>query len=59
MIKGKKMPGHYGAVRHTETGLEVVKVDVERNLLFVRGAVPGPSRGVVTIRKQGGRGRYA
>ncbi|MFB3111460.1 MAG: 50S ribosomal protein L3 [Gemmatimonadales bacterium] len=59
VIKGKKMPGHYGAVRHTETGLEVVKVDVERNLLFVRGAVPGPSRGVVTIRKQGGRGRYA
>lgn len=59
VIKGKKMPGHYGAVRHTETGLEVVKVDVERNLLFVRGAVPGPSRGVVTIRRQGGRGRYA
>ncbi len=59
VIKGKKLPGHYGAVRHTETGLEVVKVDVERNLLFVRGAVPGPSRGLVTIRKQGGRGRYA
>ncbi len=59
VIKGKKMPGHYGAARHTETGLEVVKVDVERNLLFVRGAVPGPSRGVVTIRRQSGRGRYA
>lgn len=59
VIKGKKLPGHYGASRHTETGLEVVKVDAERNLLFVRGAVPGPTRGVVTVRRQKGRGRYA
>ena len=59
VIKGKKLPGHYGAARHTEVGLEVVKVDAERHLLFVRGAVPGPKTGVVTIRKQGGRGRYA
>ena len=35
------MPGHMGAARHTELGLRVVKVDAERNLLFVRGAVPG------------------
>ena len=35
------MPGHMGAVRHTELGLTVVKIDAERNLLFVRGAVPG------------------
>lgn len=59
VIKGKKLPGQYGAKRHTETGLKVVKVDTERNLLFVSGAVPGPMRGVVTVRKQGGRGRYA
>jgi large subunit ribosomal protein L3 len=59
VIKGKKLPGHHGAVRHTEVGLKVVKVDAERHLLFVRGAVPGPMRGVVTVRKQQGRGRYA
>jgi large subunit ribosomal protein L3 len=59
IIKGKRMPGHMGAARHTETGLQVVKIDAERNLLFVRGAVPGPSRGIVLVRKQGGRSRYA
>ena len=41
VIKGKRMPGHMGAERHTELGLRVVKIDAERNLLFVRGAVPG------------------
>ena len=59
VIKGKKLPGQYGAVRHTEMGLRVVRVDAERNLLFVRGAVPGPAQGVVTVRKQEGRSRYA
>ncbi|MBI3983023.1 MAG: 50S ribosomal protein L3 [Gemmatimonadetes bacterium] len=59
VIKGKRMPGHMGAARHTEVGLRVVRVDSERNLLFVRGAVPGPMRGIVAVRKQGGRGRYA
>jgi large subunit ribosomal protein L3 len=59
VLKGKKLPGQYGAKRHTETGLTVVKIDAERNLLFVRGAVPGPMRGLVTVRKQEGRGRYA
>jgi len=48
-----------GAARHTETGLQVVKIDAERNLLFVRGAVPGPSRGIVLVRKQERRSRYA
>ncbi|HEX9580704.1 MAG TPA: 50S ribosomal protein L3 [Gemmatimonadales bacterium] len=59
VIKGKRMPGHMGAARHTEVGLRVVRVDADRNLLFVRGAVPGPMRGIVAVRKQGGRGRYA
>lgn len=59
VIKGKKMPGQHGNVRHTEVGLEVVKVDAERNLLFVKGAVPGKPNGLVMVRKQGGRGRYA
>jgi large subunit ribosomal protein L3 len=59
VIKGKRMPGHMGATRHTEVGLRIVKVDTDRNLLFVRGAVPGPVRGIVAVRKQGGPGRYA
>ena len=58
VIKGKRMPGHMGARRFTELGLTVVKVDAERNLLFVRGAVPGPMNGLVTIRKQGGKSRH-
>ena len=58
IIKGKRMPGHMGARRFTELGLRVVKVDAERNLLFVRGAVPGPMNGLVTVRKQGGRSRH-
>ena len=58
IIKGKRMPGHMGARRFTELGLRVVKVDAERNLLFVRGAVPGPMNGLLTIRKQGGRSRH-
>jgi large subunit ribosomal protein L3 len=59
VIKGKKLPGQTGNVQRTELGLSIVRVDEERNLLFVRGAVPGPRRGIVTVRKQGGRSRYA
>jgi large subunit ribosomal protein L3 len=58
IIKGKRMPGHMGARRVTELGLIVVRVDAERNLLFVRGAVPGPMKGLLTVRKQGGRSRH-
>jgi large subunit ribosomal protein L3 len=58
VIKGKRMPGHQGAARHTELGLRVVRVDAARNLLFVRGAVPGARNGIVTVRKQGGRSRH-
>lgn len=59
VIKGKKLPGQHGASRFTQLGLRVVKVDPDRNLLFVSGSVPGPIRGYVTVRKQGGRSRYA
>lgn len=59
VIKGKRMPGHMGAERHTELGLTVVKVDAERNLLFVKGAVPGSKNGIVTVAKQGGKSRHA
>jgi large subunit ribosomal protein L3 len=58
IIKGKRMPGHMGARNFTELGLSVVKVDAERNLLFVRGSVPGPMNGLLTVRKQGGRSRH-
>jgi large subunit ribosomal protein L3 len=58
IIKGKKMPGHMGARHFTELGLIVVRVDADKNLLFVRGAVPGPMNGYVTVRKQGGKSRH-
>ncbi|MBC8447814.1 MAG: 50S ribosomal protein L3 [Chloroflexi bacterium] len=54
--KGKRMPGHMGNARVTAPNLRVVKVDPERNLLVVRGAVPGPKKGLLLIkeaRKQG------
>ena len=53
VIKGKKMPGHYGAERHTQIDLRVEKIDAERNLIYVRGAVAGPTNGIVVVRKQG------
>jgi large subunit ribosomal protein L3 len=59
IIKGKRMPGHMGARNFTELGLKVVKVDVERHLLFVGGSVPGPMNGLLTVRKQGGKSRHA
>lgn len=59
VIKGKRLPGQMGATRHTEVGLTVARVEAEQNLLYVRGAVPGPRRGIVIVRKQGGRSRYA
>ncbi len=59
VIKGKRLPGQTGAVRHTEIGLSVVKVDPEQNLLFVLGAVPGPTRGIVVLKKHEGKSRYA
>ena len=53
VIKGKKMPGHYGAARHTEIGLRIEKVDAERHLIYLRGSVAGPINGIVLVRKQG------
>lgn len=50
VFPGKKMAGHMGNVKRTQQGLEVVRVDVERNLLLVKGAVPGPKGGNVVIR---------
>lgn len=58
VIKGKRMPGHMGDRRHTEMGLRVVRVDAEKHLLFVGGAVPGSKNGIVTVAKQGGGSRH-
>ncbi len=50
VFKGKKMAGHMGDERVTTQNLEVVRVDAERNLLLVKGAVPGAAGGTVTVR---------
>ena len=50
VFKGKKMAGHMGAVNSTMLNLEVVRVDTERNLLLIKGAVPGAKSGDVVIR---------
>ena len=50
VFKGKKMAGHMGAERVTTQGLEVVRVDSERNLLLIKGAVPGAKNGDVFIK---------
>jgi large subunit ribosomal protein L3 len=50
VFKGKKMAGHMGAQRVTQPGLVVHEIDAERNLLLVRGSVPGPKSGLVEIR---------
>ena len=50
-FKGKGMPGHMGCVKVTVQNLEVVRVDAEKNLLLVKGAVPGPKKALVTIKE--------
>jgi len=54
VIKGKRMPGHYGARRHTQINLRVEKIDTQRHLIYIRGAVAGPTNGIVLVRKQQG-----
>ncbi|MFN4771978.1 MAG: 50S ribosomal protein L3 [Gemmatimonas sp.] len=53
VIKGKKMPGQYGNKQHTAISIRVEKVDAERNLIYLRGSVAGPTNGIVFVRKQG------
>ncbi len=50
VFKGKNLPGHWGCESVTILNLEVVKVDKERNAILVKGAVPGPVKGIVTLR---------
>jgi len=51
VFKGKGMPGHMGAKKITIQNLEVVRVDVDNNLILVKGAVPGPKKALVTIKE--------
>ncbi len=51
VFKGKKMPGQMGGVKVTIQNLEVVRVDVENNIILVKGAVPGPKKSVVVLRE--------
>jgi large subunit ribosomal protein L3 len=53
VFRGQKMPGRMGGRRATQRGLEVFRVDAERNLLLVRGSVPGPRNGTVEVRSDG------
>ncbi|MBU1106930.1 MAG: 50S ribosomal protein L3 [Candidatus Riflebacteria bacterium] len=50
--KGKKLPGQMGNVRKTVKGLKIVKVDEQKNLLLVKGSIPGAANGLVIIRRQ-------
>ena len=52
VFKGMRMAGHMGHRRETVKGLMVVRVDKERNLLLLKGAVPGPRGGIVKVQKQ-------
>ena len=49
--KGKKLPGHMGVMTVTIQNLEIISVDLERNLLLVKGSVPGPKKGLVFIKR--------
>ena len=56
VIKGKRMPGHYGDERHTQTHLRIEKIDADRNLIYVRGSIAGKPGGIVVVRKQSNAG---
>jgi ribosomal protein L3 len=50
VFKNKKLAGHMGSVKVTVQNLEVVKVDAEKNLLLIKGAIPGAKGSVVTVK---------
>lgn len=59
VFKGRKLPGRMGGVRRTVQGLEIVKVDAEKNVLLIKGSVPGPKgallRIVETVKNKGNK----
>jgi len=50
VFKGKRLAGHLGCEKVTVQNLDVVRVDMDRNLILVKGAIPGPKGGIVTIK---------
>ena len=52
VVKGKRLPGRMGGVALTQKNLEIVAVDAEQNVVMVRGAVPGPTNGLVIVKKR-------
>ncbi len=52
VIKGKRLPGHMGAVNLTIKNLEVVSVDAEQHVILVKGAIPGPANGLVLVKQR-------
>lgn len=52
VMKGVKMPGRMGGKRVIVKNLEIVKIDVEKNLIYIKGAVPGPNKGVLEVVKK-------
>ena len=53
VMKGMRMAGHMGDERVTVQNLEIVRIDAERNLIAIRGAIPGPRGGLIMIKKRG------
>ena len=53
VFKGMKMPGRMGGKRITQRGLEVFRIDADKNLLMLRGSIPGPKNGTVEVRTDG------
>lgn len=51
IFKGKKQPGRMGSDKVTVQGLEILKVDVEKNIVLIKGSIPGARKGLITIRK--------
>jgi large subunit ribosomal protein L3 len=51
VFKGKHMPGHMGSVKVTVQNLEVVRIDIENNIILVKGAVPGPKKAMVMLKE--------
>jgi large subunit ribosomal protein L3 len=56
-LRGTRMGGQYGNSRVTVQNLEILRVDAEKNLLYVKGAIPGPNRGLVYVRQAKKRSR--
>lgn len=51
VFKGKKLAGHMGAVTRTIQNLEIIRIDADKNLILIKGAIPGPKKGLVVVKK--------